>query len=48
MNLINAYKDVYQNNKIVFEISKELKNKGIKTPNSLWEFLIAFSNNIKN
>jgi len=39
MKLLNAYKAVYENNKIVYLISKELKEQGIKTPNTLFEFI---------
>lgn len=39
MSLFQAYKDVYINNEIIFKISIELKKQGIKTPNTLPEFI---------
>lgn len=42
MSLIQAYKDVFRNNKIIFEISKELKKLGITTPNTLGQFISAW------
>ena len=42
MSLIEAYRDVFLSNRIVFKISQELKKLHIKTPNTLVEFINAW------
>jgi len=40
MSLFRAYKDVYHNLSIVFQISQELKKQGVKQPNTFAEFAV--------